>query len=75
MKKIFAGLIMFLVVISVSVAIMDKTMQAQDERSGTNPDVEKKLDEILNNQKAILDGIASVKEELGVIKIRITQQQ
>jgi len=35
----------------------------------------KKLDEILANQKTFTQDIAFIKEELRIIKIRITQQQ
>ncbi len=34
-----------------------------------------KLDEVLNNQKFIMQEIAGLKEDLRIIKIRITQSQ
>lgn len=50
------------------------TVNAQDETS-VQGDISGKLDQILSNQKAIMDQIASVKQELSVVKIRVTQQQ
>ena len=50
------------------------TVNAQDETSAQN-DISGKLDQILSNQKAIMDQIASLKQELNVVKIRVTQQQ
>jgi hypothetical protein len=52
----------------------DKSLRAQSS-SGPDADVIAKLDVVLQNQKAILDNLASIKEELRIIKIRITQQQ
>ena len=37
--------------------------------------VAKKLYEVLDNQEAIMESLSSIKEELKVIKIRVTQQQ
>ena len=34
-----------------------------------------KLDQVLNNQKVIMDQISSMKQELNIVKIRITQTQ
>ena len=72
-KKIIIGLVISFMVISVLLAITDRAIHAQ----GPNSDSEfsKKLDDILKNQKEILQGIAAIKEELGVIKIRVTQNQ
>jgi hypothetical protein len=42
---------------------------------GTDAAIGKKLDDILNGQRAIMQGIADLKEELRIVKIRVTQQQ
>ena len=34
-----------------------------------------KLDQILNNEKIIMDQVSSMRQELNVIKIRVTQSQ
>jgi len=44
-------------------------------KSDASGEMSKKLGEIAKTQKDILDGIAAIKEELKVIKIRITQSQ
>lgn len=48
-------------------------VSAQEE--GADPAIVEKLDEIANTQKDILAKLSAVQEELGIIKIRITQQQ
>lgn len=40
-----------------------------------NLDISKKLDDILKNQKTVIQGIEFLKSELNIVKIRITQQQ
>ena len=42
---------------------------------GDSSAVSQKLDQVLTNQKSIMDALASMKEELNIIKIRITQKQ
>lgn len=51
-----------------------RPLRAQSS-SGPDADVIAKLDVVLENQKAILENLALMKEELRIIKIRITQQQ
>ncbi len=40
-----------------------------------SPDESGKLDQILNNQRSIMQSLESIKQELNIIKIRITQRQ
>lgn len=45
------------------------------QNTAADAGIAKKLDDILKNQKTIMQGIESLKSELGIIKIRITQAQ
>lgn len=69
--KIIIGLAISLIVISILLVSTDSPTQAQAQ--DTSPEISKKLDDILKNQKEILKGIASIKDELDVIKIRVTR--
>ncbi len=76
MKKILIGFVISLVVIAVLLAISDRPSKAEDDtETVTSEEVSKKLDQVLNNQKAILDGVESLKQELNIVKIRVTQKQ
>lgn len=70
-KKIIIGLIIALIAVSSLLAFTDRKIEAQEGDS--DPEVSKKLDEVLKNQKEILQEIASIKESLEVIKIRVTR--
>jgi hypothetical protein len=48
---------------------------AAAEALSANADIIKKLDEISSGQQKILEEIAAMKEELNIIKIRVTQIQ
>ena len=69
--KIIMGVVIFLIVITGFFVVTDMAVKAEDADSELK--ISKKLDDILKNQKAILDGIASIREELNVIKIRVTR--
>lgn len=49
--------------------------QQKQEDSGTDPELVRKIDEVIRAQKEIMDSLKSVKEELNVVKIRVTQRQ
>jgi cell division protein FtsB len=66
MKKTIIMILLILAVMSAAYVAAD----GQDSAS-----VSKKLDEIRADQKVIMAGIADIKNELAIIKIRITQQQ
>lgn len=70
-NKMMSGLIISLVVIFVLLTAADRRIDAQSATSDSA--VSRKLDEVLRNQTAILDGIASIKQELDVIKVRVTR--
>lgn len=46
-----------------------------ESASGFDSTVMARLDEVIQNQQKILEGIAGIKEELRIIKIRVTQSQ
>jgi hypothetical protein len=72
MKKIFVGLIIFLMILSV-IAAAGRIVTAQDAASSV--EILKKLDDMIAAQKAIAQDIAMMKEEIKIIKIRVTQNQ
>lgn len=72
-KKPVLAAIIILFIVSGLVLFAANKIQAQD--SSNNSDVIKKLDDVLDGQKAILRDLDSMREELKIIKMRITQQQ
>lgn len=73
MRKIIIGLAISSIVLFGVFTAADKALRA--ETAGSDSEVLKKLDNVLTNQKAILQGMAEMKQELYVIKIRVTQAQ
>ena len=74
--KITKALLGLLVSVTVIVCLLGITGRATHAQgSGTDQSIAEKLDAIANTQKAILDDLASIKEELRIIKIRVTQTQ
>ena len=73
-NKILIGIILVLILMAAASIFVTNRTHAQDQ----NPDqaaVLAKLDQILNNEKVIMEQIESMKQELNVIKIRVTQSQ
>ncbi|MDO8525503.1 MAG: hypothetical protein Q7S07_03340 [Candidatus Omnitrophota bacterium] len=68
-KTIFA-----VVLIAVIVIISQGLSYAQDQ-AADQTGVLSKLDQVLNNQKIIMDEISSLRQELNIVKIRVTQSQ
>jgi len=73
MKKMIIGLIISSILLFGIFTAADKALRA--ETAGSDSEVLKKLDDVLGNQKAILQAMADLKQELYIIKIRVTQQQ
>jgi hypothetical protein len=71
--RILTGVIICLLIIASGFIFAGKIGHAQSSDSDT--DMSRKLDDILNNQKAIIEGIELLKSELDIVKIRVTQQQ
>jgi hypothetical protein len=69
-KSVSVSIAVLVVTTLIAGVFMDGMAKAQDESALLG-----KIEEILKGQKAIADDIAVIKSELGIIKIRITQQQ
>ena len=72
-KNIIITLAVFLTILVTLLTFTKSAVRAENTTDETEISV--KIDEVLSNQKMILQGLASIKEELNIIKIRITQQQ
>ena len=72
-RKVLMGIIVALALLSLPF-ITAKITHAQDQGADQGT-VLYKLDKILNNQRTIMDQVASIRQELSVIKIRVTQAQ
>ena len=71
MRKILLGVIVFIVGVACGLIFTYGPLYAQ----GSNGDVMAKLDEISKSQEETMAAINSIKEELQIIKIRVTQSQ
>jgi len=72
-QKIAAALAVALI-LGAGIVALERTAMVR-AADGDSAAVSQKLDQVLSNQKTILDTLNSVKSELNVIKIRITQTQ
>jgi hypothetical protein len=73
-KKTLPWLCIAAVVLWTLFSATDKAPRAESS-SRSDADVIARLDIILENQKAILSDLASMKEQLRILTIRVTQQQ
>jgi len=71
--KFFILVAVSLVIIAALLAPTNRPLSAEGQ--GSDPELSKKLSEIADNQKKILDEIQVIKEDLRIIKIRVTQNQ
>ena len=72
-KKLFVGFAILFAVVCMLVTVMNRPTHAEPQAD--NPGILKKLNDILDGQKAIVQDLDSMKEELRIIKIRVTQAQ
>lgn len=72
-EKTLVVLVVSILVLSGLAALTGGMTYAEEE--SYDPGISKKLDEILKNQKTMLQSMELLKTELDLIKIRITQQQ
>lgn len=72
--KTLAVLIISIAVAAVLLGGIARVTHAQGSDS-SGSEVLAKLNEVLNNQKTIMQEIAGIREDLRIIKIRITQSQ
>jgi len=73
LKKMLIGFAISIAVICALIMLTNRPINAQAQTE--NLEVLKRLDQVLADQKAILDGIEALKQEIYIIKIRVTQQQ
>ncbi|MDP2912389.1 MAG: hypothetical protein Q8N91_00085 [Candidatus Omnitrophota bacterium] len=72
-SRILTGLTICILIIAGLFIFADRMIHAQSPDS--DPGISGKLDDILKNQKQIMQGIESIRSELNILKIRVTQQQ
>ncbi|MFA6141954.1 MAG: hypothetical protein WC738_01495 [Candidatus Omnitrophota bacterium] len=73
MKK---NIIVCLVILSVIASVLFiSTGSLRAQNAAGDSDILRKLDAILTNQKAIMESINFIKQEMAVIKMRVTQLQ
>lgn len=73
MKKILAVTAVFIAGIACGLIFTYGPLHAQESTNGS--DIMAKLNEISDGQKEVVAAINSMKEELQIIKIRVTQSQ
>lgn len=72
MKNIIALVVIGALLLSASM-FTNYVVRARAE--GDDSELSKKMDDIIKSQKDILQGITELKEELRIVKIRVTQAQ
>lgn len=73
MKNILVGAIIFFVGFTSGLILTHGSLRAED--SSNNSNVLEKLNEVTISQQNILAALNSLKEDIQVIKIRVTQAQ
>jgi len=74
--QIKMALVVFILAsVLVSLPLLLAGAARADDQSAKQDEILNKLDQILSNQKAIMDQMESLKQELNIVKIRVTQQQ
>lgn len=73
-RKVVFAVFISIVVAAALLGMTGRAIHAQSSGASDSSALAK-LDEILNNQKSIMADLAQIKEELRIIKIRITQSQ
>ena len=71
-QKILIGIMLVSVLMATASIFENSRTDAQEQRQ---TDISAKLDQVLNNERIIMDQIASMRQELNIIKIRVTQSQ
>lgn len=74
MKKMLIGVIIFFVGFTCCLMLTHGLLRAQDEESSES-DIMAKLNDIAKGQEELATTVNSMKEDLAIIKIRITQMQ
>ena len=74
MRAILIGILIGVIIAGGALLLSDRATRAQDNEM-SNTEFIKKLDDIIAMQKKMMDAITSMKQELNIVKIRVTQQQ
>jgi len=70
MKRMFAVIILFLIGVAFGLVLSHGSLHAQSDS-----DVMSKLNNIAKSQEELLASMSSIKEDIQIIKIRVTQLQ
>ena len=73
-NKILIGAITISVLMAAASIFVNRAICA-DDQSSDQAAILAKLEQILNNEKVLMDEVATMKQELNVIKVRVTQSQ
>ena len=73
LKKVLAGVV--LVSFLASLPLLLAGPAHAEDQAVNQTEISNKLDQILASQKAIMNEIAAMKQELSIIKVRVTQAQ
>ena len=71
-NKVMTAVVIAFIVISALLFFANRSVKAEGDN---NAAVLQKLDEVIRGQKAILDDMESLKREMNIVKIRVTQSQ
>ena len=73
-RRAVAMVLISIIVVAAFLGMTGRAIHAQGSES-SDPAVIAKLDAVLGNQKSIMESLAVIKEDLGIIKVRISQNQ
>jgi hypothetical protein len=74
MRKLLVGVIIFFVGFACCLMLTHGLLRAQDDESSES-DIMTKLNDIAKGQEELATVVNSIKEDIAIIKIRITQMQ
>ena len=73
MRKILIAAVLFLTGVAFGLVLSHGTLNAQS--SGNEADIISKLNDIAKGQQDLMAAVNSIKEDLQIVKIRVTQLQ
>jgi hypothetical protein len=74
LRVMLIGFLLAAVIIALPF-LLTKATCAEDQSASALNEIKGKLDQVLSGQRAIANDIASMKQEIDIIKIRVTQSQ
>ncbi|MFA5143229.1 MAG: hypothetical protein WC522_03540 [Candidatus Omnitrophota bacterium] len=72
--KVLIGIVLVLMMAALPL-LLTGTAHAENDGGDQSDTIINKLNQILDSQKAIAGEVASMRQELNVVKIRVTQSQ